>query len=79
MLTFLCVLGFYMFFICIMFGYDALAGSVVISIAEFRKDFGYLFEGTYVVDANWQLGFQAAFFVGKSSPRLPFHHCAIII
>ncbi|KAH7176804.1 general substrate transporter [Dactylonectria macrodidyma] len=55
---------FYMFFICIMFGYDALAGSVVVSIAEFRKNFGYLYEGAYVVDASWQLGFQAGFFVG---------------
>ncbi|KAF1848237.1 general substrate transporter [Cucurbitaria berberidis CBS 394.84] len=50
----------YMFFTCIMFGFDSLAGGVVISIAEFRKDFGKPFGGQYVIDANWQLGFQAA-------------------
>ncbi|KAH8669748.1 putative general alpha-glucoside permease [Tricladium varicosporioides] len=50
----------YMFFICIMFGYDSLAGGIVISIQEFRKDFGYPYAGDYVVSADWQLGFQAA-------------------
>ncbi|KAH8900772.1 general substrate transporter [Thozetella sp. PMI_491] len=55
---------FYVFFICVMFGYDALASSVVISIEQFRHDFGYLYEGAYVVDASWQLGFQAAFLFG---------------
>jgi len=43
-----------------MFGYDSLAGNIVISIYEFRKDFGYPYAGDYVVDANWQLGFQGA-------------------
>lgn len=60
-------LGAYMFFVCIMFGYDALAGSVVISVAEFRKDFGFRYGNEYVVSAAWQLGFQAAFFAGQSS------------
>ncbi|KAH6686402.1 general substrate transporter [Plectosphaerella plurivora] len=54
----------YMFFVCIMYGYDALAGSVVISILEFRKDFGFRYGDEYVVSAAWQLGFQAAFFAG---------------
>jgi hypothetical protein len=53
-----------MFFICIMWGFDGLAGGVVTSIAEFRKDFGYPYEGDYVVDANWQLGFLAATLFG---------------
>lgn len=35
--------GAYMFFICIMYGYDALVGSVVISIEQFREDFGLPF------------------------------------
>ncbi|KAM0335576.1 hypothetical protein ACHAQA_000624 [Verticillium albo-atrum] len=54
----------YMFFVCIMYGYDALAGSVVISIEQFRKDFGFRYGDEYVVGADWQLGFQAAFFAG---------------
>ncbi|KAL3483540.1 general substrate transporter [Aspergillus germanicus] len=54
----------YMLFICVMFGYDSLAGSNVVSIAEFRKDFGYLYGDEYVVSADWQLGFQAATFGG---------------
>ncbi|CAG9976109.1 unnamed protein product [Clonostachys byssicola] len=56
--------GAYMFFVCIMYGYDALVSSVVISIAQFRKDFGYLYGNEYVVGADWQLGFQAGFFAG---------------
>jgi MFS family permease len=53
-----------MFLVCIMYGYDALAGSVVISIEEFRKDFGFRYGDDYVVGADWQLGFQAGFFAG---------------
>lgn len=53
-----------MFLICVMYGYDALAGSVVISIEAFRRDFGFQFGDQYVVSAAWQLGFQAGFFVG---------------
>ncbi|KAF9876902.1 MFS hexose transporter [Colletotrichum karsti] len=50
----------YMFFLCITWGFDGLAGGIVVSITEFRKDFGTPYEGDWVVDANWQLGFQAA-------------------
>jgi hypothetical protein len=53
-----------------MFGFDSLAGGVVVGITEFRKDFGTPFGGDYVVDANWQLGFQAATLFGK----LNHHH-----
>lgn len=60
----LTTLGGYMFFVCIMYGYDALAGSIVISIEEFRKDFGFQYDDQYVVSAAWQLGFQAGFFGG---------------
>lgn len=56
-----------MFFICILWGYDGLAGGVVTSIAEFRKDYGYYYEGAYVLDANWQLGFTAATLFGMTS------------
>lgn len=53
-------LGVYTFFICVMFGYDSLAGNIVVSIAQFRKDFGYEYGGDYVVSADWQLAFQGA-------------------
>ncbi|KAI1870583.1 uncharacterized protein JN550_005126 [Neoarthrinium moseri] len=54
----------YMFFICITWGFDGLAGGVVTSIAEFRKDFGFPYAGDYVVDANWQLGWLGATLFG---------------
>lgn len=43
-----------------MFGYDSLAGVAVIGLPAFRETFGYPYAGDYVIDANWQLGFQAA-------------------
>lgn len=54
----------YCFFLCVTFGFDGLAGGVVVSIAEFRKDYGTAFGDDYVVDANWQLGFQGATLFG---------------
>lgn len=58
-----------------MWGFDGLAGGVVVSIAEFRKDYGTAYEGDYVVDADWQLGFQAATLFGEkyhiSTKRVP--------
>jgi hypothetical protein len=53
-----------MFFTCILFGYDSLAGGVVVAISEFRKHFGAPFGGDYVIDANWQIGYTAATLVG---------------
>lgn len=50
--------------LCCTFGFDALAGGVVMGIVEFRRDFGHPFAGDYVVDADWQLGFQAATLFG---------------
>jgi hypothetical protein len=57
----------YMFFTCVMYGFDSLAGGVVVGITEFRKDFGHPFAGDYVIDADWQLGFQAATLGGEWS------------
>jgi hypothetical protein len=54
----------YMFFICIMWGYDGLAGGVVTGVAEFRKDYGRQYDGDYVPDVNWQLGFTAVTLFG---------------
>lgn len=47
-----------------MWGFDGLAGGVVVSIEQFRKDYGTPYAGAYVVDANWQLGFQGATLFG---------------
>jgi hypothetical protein len=54
----------YMCFTSVMYGFDLLAGGVVVGIVEFRKDFGHPFAGDCVIDANWQLGFQAATLFG---------------
>ncbi|EPE09807.1 maltose permease [Ophiostoma piceae UAMH 11346] len=54
----------YMFFICITWGYDGMAGTVVVSIAQFREQFGYPYESDYVVSAKWQLSWSAAIIVG---------------
>ncbi|CAK7203089.1 hypothetical protein SEUCBS139899_005818 [Sporothrix eucalyptigena] len=54
----------YMFFVCITWGYDGLTASIVVSIAQFREQFGYEYEGSYVVSANWQLSWSAALIAG---------------
>jgi hypothetical protein len=61
----------YMFFLCITWGYDGLAGAIVISIAQFRRDYGTPYNGDWVIDANWQLGFQAATSFGMLYDLLP--------
>ncbi|KAI9147290.1 Major facilitator-type transporter ecdC [Paramyrothecium foliicola] len=48
----------YMCFLCVTWGFEGTAGSIVVSIVQFRKDFGSPYEGDYVLDASWQLGFQ---------------------
>lgn len=54
-----------MFFICIMWGYEGLAGTAVIGLGAFRIMYGHQYDGDYVVDADWQLGFTAATLAGK--------------
>lgn len=34
--------------------FDNQAGGIVIGVPEFRKDFGFAFEGNYVLPAKWQ-------------------------
>jgi hypothetical protein len=38
-------------------GFDNQAGGLVISIPQFRKDFGYAYDGGYVINATWQSAF----------------------
>lgn len=55
-----------MCFLCVTWGLEGTAGSIVVSIVQFRKDFGKPYKGDYVLDANWQLGFQAITSFGTS-------------
>ncbi|KAK9455958.1 general substrate transporter [Dipodascopsis uninucleata] len=41
----------------VLVGYDTQAGGLVIGIPEFRKDFGYLYQGSYVLYGKWQSAF----------------------
>ena len=41
----------------IVIGFDNQAGGLVVSIPEFRKDYGKAFKGGYVIDAQWQSAF----------------------
>jgi SP family general alpha glucoside:H+ symporter-like MFS transporter len=38
-------------------GFDNQAGGLVISIPQFRKDYGSPYKGDYVINANWQSAF----------------------
>ncbi|GJC88033.1 general alpha-glucoside permease [Colletotrichum liriopes] len=40
--------------------FENQAGGSILSIPEFRKDFGHLYEGDYVLDAKWQSAFNGA-------------------
>ena len=40
--------------------YENQASGIVISIPEFRKDFGSEFDGNYVLSAKWQAAFSGA-------------------
>lgn len=39
--------------------YENLASGIVVGIPQFRKDFGYAYNGDYVLDAMWQAAFSA--------------------
>lgn len=41
----------------IVIGFDNQAGGLVVSIPQFRKDYGTAFKGGYVIDAQWQSAF----------------------
>jgi hypothetical protein len=49
----------------IVWGYERFAGTAVIVLGAFRVLYGHPYEGEYVIDANWQLGFTAANFTGE--------------
>lgn len=64
-----------MFFICVMWGYEGLAGTAVIGLGAFRIMYGHPYgdAGEYVVSADWQLGFTAATLAGEFFLMLSVH------
>lgn len=66
-------IGLYMFFICVMWGYEGLAGAAVIGLGAFRAQYGHPYEGDYVVDANWQLAFTASTLAGMLLLLFPIY------
>lgn len=55
-----CAWSAYAAFTIILLSFDAQASSSVIGIPQFRRDFGYLYEGEYVLPAAWQSAFGGA-------------------
>ncbi|KAF4622767.1 hypothetical protein G7Y89_g14257 [Cudoniella acicularis] len=56
--------GSYALFTCIFWGYDGLAGTIVLAISQFRNDYGTEFQGQFVVSAIVQLEFGAMTLIG---------------
>ncbi|KAK9779959.1 putative Major facilitator superfamily (MFS) profile domain-containing protein [Seiridium cardinale] len=50
----------YALFTCLLVSFENQASGMVLSIPEFRKDFGHAFEGSYVLDTKWQSAFYGA-------------------
>ncbi|KAK9235051.1 general substrate transporter [Lipomyces kononenkoae] len=47
----------YAVWVTLLVSFENQAGNIVLSIPGFRKDFGYFFEGNYVLYAKWQSAF----------------------
>jgi len=50
-------IGSFALFTCVLWGYDGLAGNIVVGIPQFRQDFGVFYENQWVIPAEWLLGF----------------------
>ncbi|ETS78020.1 hypothetical protein PFICI_10082 [Pestalotiopsis fici W106-1] len=50
----------YALFTCLLVSFENQASGMVLSIPEFRKDFGHAYEGSYVLDTKWQSAFSGA-------------------
>lgn len=55
-----CIWSFYACWTIILVSFDTQAGGAVLGIPEFRKDFGYEYNGDYVIPASWQSAFNGA-------------------
>jgi hypothetical protein len=54
----------------VVIAFDSQAGGIVISIPEFRKNYGYAFDGGYVINAGWQ----SAFSGGPAASSVPLSY-----
>jgi SP family general alpha glucoside:H+ symporter-like MFS transporter len=50
----------YALFVLVLSSFDNQAGGVVLSIPQFRKDFGSAYNGDYVLSAKWQSAYSGA-------------------
>lgn len=50
----------YAIFVLVLSSFDNQAGGVVLSIPQFRKDFGSPYDGDYVLPAKWQSAYSGA-------------------
>ncbi|KAI5270839.1 MFS hexose transporter [Aureobasidium subglaciale] len=50
----------YTIFVLVLSSFDNQAGGVVLSIPQFRKDFGSPYNGNYVLSAEWQSAYSGA-------------------
>lgn len=50
----------YALFTCLLVSFENQASGMVLSIPEFRKDFGHEYQGSYVLDTVWQSAFYGA-------------------
>ena len=50
----------YAIFVLVLSSFDNQAGGVVLSIPQFRKDFGSPYDGNYVLSAEWQSAYSGA-------------------
>ncbi|KAK9482888.1 hypothetical protein V1527DRAFT_508797 [Lipomyces starkeyi] len=48
------------FWAILLVSFENQASGNILGIPEFRKDFGYFYEGEWVLDTNWQSGFNGA-------------------
>ncbi|CDK28753.1 unnamed protein product [Kuraishia capsulata CBS 1993] len=50
----------FMVWLMILVGYEGQAGSIVVSIPQFRQDFGHWYEDQYVLETKWQSAISGA-------------------
>ncbi|KAL2838532.1 general substrate transporter [Aspergillus pseudoustus] len=50
----------YAIWVVLVVAFDFAAPSAILSVPQFRKDFGYYYEGNYVLPAKWQSAYSGA-------------------
>lgn len=50
----------YAIWIVLVVAFDFAAPSAILGVPEFRKDFGYFYQGGYVLPAKWQSAYSGA-------------------